>query len=278
MSIPKRMKVSCPQCKRQFETTVFESLNTDFASDIIEQVISGDRFSAKCPHCGFTAHLEYDLLYHDMKHGAMVWVIHENSPEYAKRVIEVRSTHIFPYNVTRIVPDMNGLREKAACLASGKDDRIVELCKVFLVSQVNQQMPDFEFRNAFYTYHAGRDIVYFYDVNGKEIGCDLDEKVYSMIAGLFNKPLSEMENTPYQIIDYSWAMDFFDNLPSAEEIEAMVAGNSENTELEKVECEPEDESVVQEQPIKRAMFCRKCGAKLLSDSLFCSYCGTKVIY
>ena len=27
MSIPKRMKVACPQCKRQFETTVFESLN-----------------------------------------------------------------------------------------------------------------------------------------------------------------------------------------------------------------------------------------------------------
>lgn len=278
MSIPKRMKVACPQCNRQFETTVFESLNTDFAPDIIEQVISGDRFSAKCPHCGFTAHLEYDFLYHDMKHGAMVWVIHENNSEYAKKVAEVRSTHILPYDVTRIVPDMNALREKAACLASGKDDRIVELCKVFLVSQVNQQMPDFDFRNAFYTYHDGQDIVYFYDANGKEIGCNLDDKVYSMIAGLFNKPLSNMDNAPYQIIDYSWALEFYSNLPPAEEIEAMVADVSENTEPEEIESLSETELPVQEQPVKRALFCRKCGAKLLSDSLFCSYCGTKVMY
>lgn len=234
MSIPKQTKVVCSQCKRQFEATVFGSLNTDFAPDIIEQVISGDRFSAKCPHCGFAVHLEYDLLYHDINHGAMVWVIHENNPEYAKKVAEVRSTHLLPYDVTRIVPDMNALREKAACLASGKDDRIVELCKVFLVSQLYQQMPDFDFENAFYTYHDGRDIVYFYDADGKEIGCDLDDKVYSMIAELFNKPLSKLGNSPFQIIDYSWAVNFFDTLPPAEEIETMIADSSEHPEPDKL--------------------------------------------
>ena len=265
MSIPKRMKVVCPQCKRQFEATVFESLNTDFAPDIIEQVISGDRFSAKCPHCGFAAHLEYDLLYHDMKHSAMVWVIHENNPEYAKKVAEVRSTHLLPYDVTRIVPDMNALREKAACLASGKDDRIVELCKVFLVSQLYQQIPDFDFRNAFYTYHDGRDIVYFYDANGKEIGCDLDDKVYSMIAELFNKPLSKLGNSPFQIIDYSWAVNFFDNLPPA--------GDDNSTEAL-----PATGSILAQNNVDTAFpsFCRKCGAKLPDDSMFCYKCGTKI--
>lgn len=278
MSIPKRRKVSCPQCKKQFETTVFESLNTDFAPDIIEQVISGDRFSAKCPHCGFTAHLEYDLLYHDMKHSAMIWVVHENNPEYTKKIAEVRAAYFLPYDVTRIVPDMNALREKAACLASGKDDRIVELCKVFLVSQVNQQMPDFDFRNAFYTYYDGQDIVYFYDANGKEIGCDLDDKVYGMISDLFRKPLAQMERSPYQIIDYTWAVDFFENLPSEDEIAWMISGKSENPAC----IEPDNtQDVVQPvvtRPEKKALFCRKCGARLLSDSLFCSCCGTKVIY
>lgn len=278
MSIPKKTKVSCPQCKKQFETTVFESLNTDFASDIIEQVVSGDRFSAKCPNCGFVAHLEYDLLYHDMKHGAMIWVIHDNNPNHAKKVAEVRATHMLPYNVTRIVPDMNALREKAACLLSGKDDRVVELCKVFLVTQVNQQMPDFDFRNAFYTYLNGNDIVYFYDVNGKEVGCNLDDKVYGMIQKLFKKPLSEIDKTPYQVIDYEWALDFFNNLPSEEEIEEFIAEKSQSVEIPEEVATPDPVEVVEAQPQKKALFCRKCGAKLLSDSMFCSYCGTKVIY
>ena len=130
MSIPRRISVSCPNCGKNFETTIFESLNTDFAPDVIETVISGERFAGKCLNCGFEAHLEYDMLYHDMKHGAAIWVVHDNGPEYARKVAEVRETELLPYSMTRIVPNMDALREKAACLESGKDDRVVELCKV----------------------------------------------------------------------------------------------------------------------------------------------------
>lgn len=278
MSIPKRVTVSCPGCKKRFETTIFGSLNTDFAPDIIEAVISGDRFAAKCPHCGFQAHLEYDLLYHDMKHGAMIWVIHKENPEYSKKVAEVRATNLLSYDVTRIVPDMNALREKAACLVSEKDDRIVELCKVFLASQVSQQVPNFNFRNAFYTCHGGKNIVYFYDLSGKEIRCDLDDKVYDIISDLYKEPLLQMENTPYQIIDYDWAtVNFYENLPSEDEIEKMIAMWPEASNAPKtggVSVAKE----MNEAPVRNALFCRKCGAKLLTDSLFCSHCGTKIVY
>lgn len=278
MSIPRKVTITCPSCKKKFETTVFESLNTDFAPDIIEAVISGERFRAKCPHCGFIAHLEYDFLYHDMKHSAMVWVIHNNNPEYAQKIAEVRETHLLPDYITRIVPDMNALREKAACLAAGKDDRIIELCKVFLVSQVNQQKLDFNFRNAFYTYHDGKDIVFFYDLDGKELRCDLDEKAYSMIANLFNKSLLQMEKLPYQIIDYNWAVGFYHNLPDEDEIEEMMADQSVAQDASKEDDASIADEAVENTQVKKALFCRKCGAKLLSDSLFCSYCGTKVVY
>ena len=120
MSIPRRISVSCPNCGKNFETTIFESLNTDFAPDVIETVISGERFAGKCLNCGFEAHLEYDMLYHDMKHGAAIWVVHDNGPEYARKVAEVRETELLPYAMTRIVPNMDALREKAACLESGR--------------------------------------------------------------------------------------------------------------------------------------------------------------
>ena len=166
-----------PELRKNFETTIFESLNTDFAPDVIETVISGERFAGKCLNCGFEAHLEYDMLYHDMKHGAAIWVVHDNGPEYARKVAEVRETELLPYAMTRIVPNMDALREKAACLESGKDDRVVELCKVFLVSQASQKMPDFEFRNAFYTYCNGKDIVFLYGAAGKEIAYQLSDRV-----------------------------------------------------------------------------------------------------
>lgn len=281
MSIPKTIMIGCPSCKEQFKTVIFESLNTDFAPNIIEAVISGERFSAKCPHCGFTAHLEYDFLYHDMKHSAMIWVIHKNSPKYAQKIDEIRSIPpVLPYDVTRIVSNMNALREKAACLASGKDDRIIELYKVLLVSQLNRQRPDFAFKNAFYTYHGGKDFVYFYDVNGKEQECNFDRDIYNKVTDLFRKPLLQMEKTQYQVIDFNWAVDFFKHLPIGEnEIRAMAAVQSEMPDV------PQEKDITPTSnhpgmaPSKgKALFCRKCGAKLMSDSIFCNYCGAKVVY
>lgn len=273
MSIPKKTTITCPSCNKKYEATVFESLNTDFGPNIIKDVISGNRFIAKCPRCGFAAHLEYDLLYHDMKHNAMVWVIHDNNPEYAEKVVEVRSAPILPYNVTRIVSDMDALREKAACLESGKDDRLVELCKLFLASQVCEKEPDFKLQTAFYTYRNGKDIVYFYDNDGREIWCYLDDKAYSIVEELFGASLAQMKRTPFQVIDYAWAVKQFNGLPDEGDVEKMLDVQPAESDSSSI-----DGEVTVTCPTKKALFCRKCGAKLLSDSLFCSYCGTEVVY
>lgn len=87
-----------------------------------------------------------------------------------------------------------------------------------------------------------------------------------------------MERIPYQIIDYGWAVDFFNNLPNEGENEEMIAGQSERTNPSKADSTPITDNSVEVSLARKALFCRKCGAKLLSDSLFCSYCGTKVVY
>ena len=103
--------------------------------------------------------------------------------------------------------------EKAACLASGKDDRIVELCKVFLTNQLRRLEPEFHLHDVFYTYHDGKDLVYFHDISGQGFEHDLDSSLYEMISDLFKKPLSQMEKAPYQIIDHDWAVELFRALP-----------------------------------------------------------------
>ena len=52
MSIPKKMTVKCSKCGAELDVTVFESVNTDYAEDITEQITSGDLFNAKCDKCG----------------------------------------------------------------------------------------------------------------------------------------------------------------------------------------------------------------------------------
>ena len=74
-----------------YKRQVFESVNSDYADDIAMQIMTGELFNVECPHCKFVSHLEYDLLYHDMRHGAMVWVINPKSPDYMKKLTEVRT-------------------------------------------------------------------------------------------------------------------------------------------------------------------------------------------
>lgn len=277
MSLPKKINVNCSNCKKKFEVTVFDSLNTDYSHDVVTTVINGERFKGKCPHCGYSSQLEYNMLYHDTKHRAMIWVIHPNNTDYEKKIEEVRSILFLPYSITRIVSNMKELREKAACLESEKDDRVIELCKTYLAYTVQQQKPDYNITDIFYTYCDGKDFVFFYDETGNELCCVLDNKIYTLIVDLYKKQLEQMENEPYQIIDNNWANDFFNSI-SIDDIEALKNNQTSDSEADETDsaslsCKPEKQSVKM-----KALYCRKCGEKLLPDSIFCSYCGTKVIY
>lgn len=266
MSIPKKMTVKCSKCGAEIDVTVFESVNTDFAKDITEQITSGDLFNAKCDKCGFVSHLEYDVLYHDVKHGAMIWVLHDNSPEYSDRVAELRnSENILGYKTTRIVNNMNELRQKVACLENGRDDRIIEFCKVFIAYNLLSKQPDFDFNNAFYTTFLGKERVFLYDKNGQELSCELTEETYSLLCDLYynSEYPSEFESY-YALVDYNWAESILHPLLKRE-AERIDAKNAAKTT-------PASNQTVTE----KRVVCPKCKQTLPEDSAFCHYCGTAI--
>lgn len=264
MSIPKKMTVKCSKCGAEIDVTVFESVNTDFAEDITEQIISGDLFNAECDKCGFVSHLEYEVLYHDVKHGAMIWVLHDNSPEYSDRVAELRSSaNILGYKTTRIVNNMNELRQKVACLENGRDDRIIELCKVFIAYNLLSKRPDFDFNNAFYTTFLGKERVFLYDKNGQELSCELTEETYSLLCDLYyNSEYASEFKDYYALVDYDWAEGILQPLLKRE-AERIDAKNAAKTT-------PASNQTVTE----KRVVCPKCKQTLPEDSAFCHYCGT----
>lgn len=265
MSIPKNITVNCSKCGKPFEVTVFESINTDYADDVAKQIIRGDLFNVECPHCKYVSHLEYDILYHDLRHEAIVWVVHTNTLEYEKRISEIRNMPSFPYKTLRIVDDMNALREKVSCLESNRDDRVIELCKVFTAYNLFSQRPDFNFSNAFYTATDGKELFFLYDNNHEELCCELNEKAYDYLKDLFyNSNYAKELHDNYPIIDYKWAENVL--LP-------LIETQAESLGLN------EDEKVIPvtaDVSASDKITCPKCKAALPTDSEFCQVCGFKL--
>ena len=266
MSLPKKMSVKCSKCGTEIEVTVFESVNTDYAADITDQIISGDLFNAKCHNCGFVSHLEYDILYHDVKHGAMIWVLHDNSPEYASKIAELRSSaNVLGYKTTRIVNNINELRQKVACLENGRDDRIVELCKVFIAYNLLSKQPDFEFNNAFYTNFLDQERVFLYDKDGQELSCELTDDAYSLLCDMYyNSEYASEFQEYYALVDYDWAENI---------LQLLLKQESEKNDAKN---DVTSTSVSESSTTEKKVVCPQCKQVLPDDSAFCHYCGTPI--
>lgn len=265
MSLPRKVTVNCSKCGKPLTATMFHSVNSEYAEDIASQIISGKLFDVECPHCKFVSHLEYDMLYHDMLHEAMIWVLHENSENYASTIAELRSSQIFQYKTLRVVADMNALKEKVFCLEHGRDDRVIELCKVFAVHNWLYQHPDFAFRNAFYTVSSDEELILIYDNNDNYLCYKLPDNAYNHLKTLYyNSPYSTQFDGNYAIVDYAWAEQILHSLIDAE----VKEPNSIATEHQ----ENMDNYVVD----KAILTCPECKREIPSDSEFCPKCGTKI--
>ncbi len=265
MSLPRKMTVKCSKCGHPLVATVFESLNSDYAKNVAMQIIGGELFDVKCPHCQFVSHLEYDILYHDLNHGAMIWVVHTDSPDYASKISDIRAAQKLPYKTLRIVEDMNALKEKVSCLERNRDDRIIEMCKIFILGNLLAQKPNFAFKEAFYSVLSGEELIYFYDVDGKSLLCKLQDETYDYLSGLyFNSKYANEFDPNYAIVDSNWADEIVGVLLQAEIDRIQGASVEKNNDT------------ANSKKIVEGTICPECRKNIPEDSRFCQHCGFEI--
>ena len=83
MSRTKEVKYTCPYCGREFDITVYESVNSEQDPDLRDSCLSGDLFRHSCPHCHTDFMVQYPLVYVDPQHKFVLWLSANTGEEAA---------------------------------------------------------------------------------------------------------------------------------------------------------------------------------------------------
>ena len=132
--------VVCPMCGELGKAEIFTSVNVTKHKDYRARVLDGELFAWTCPSCGYNARLTYPILYKDMKHRFMVYLIPKiDRFQLCDKELEEKYSNL--RNISkRVVSDFNSFKEKIFVLESRLDDMAVELTKVAISQTVSKKL------------------------------------------------------------------------------------------------------------------------------------------
>jgi hypothetical protein len=144
-------QVECPSCRASSPFTVWRSLNVTLDPDKKQPLLDGELFLFTCPSCSEKTRIIYPILYHDMQHKLMIWLVPTD---------ESGETHEPPdegFNVAkfaelgyrlRAARSANELVEKVLIFEAQLDDVAVEITKLAIATQMtpDQRPPEMDIR------------------------------------------------------------------------------------------------------------------------------------
>lgn len=191
--------VTCPSCRREGEFTHYKTINITENPQLRSRIFDRSIFKYVCPHCGETITVSYDCVYIDTENKYCVALMPDADAD------EIDGISAEDYTV-RIVHSINSFIEKIALFEDGIDDRVCELCKLFLEESYEEQ------NNAelMAAYYSGRDTendnIHFFLIGDEAGNCEttLSMQSYRNILEIFSG--SEFDNNAETEIDSTWAL------------------------------------------------------------------------
>ncbi len=212
MSIENKETIKCPNCGKKNTFIVWKSLNGDIDPYAKQQLLNGTLFTFKCEKCGYTANVDYPILYHDMTNKAMVYYIKEydrNSSENFFDNVEGKMDFILENYKKRVVSNQNELREKAIIFDNKLDDRIIEIIKLYYFIQVQKDHPEANIAEVYFL--ISKNNYYLYFLGEKNLTAEISVDTYKKFKNDFMSSVLKLSNNEL-VIDSTWAQDFIAQL------------------------------------------------------------------
>ena len=204
MSLESKEIIKCPECGKDNEFIVWQSLNGDLDSDAKQKLLDGTLFHFQCEYCGCESNIVYPILYNDMSNEVMIYFAKEDEIEEIKGTFAFESKFgqaMADYRI-RIVTDQNSLREKAIIFENKLDDRVVEILKLIYFSNLKQTRPDAKVEVAYFMVENGEYYIHF--LGETPLTANVSPSLYQQIADDLVGKLEKVENE--YIIDMQWAI------------------------------------------------------------------------
>lgn len=126
MSESRIVKAKCPYCGHEFEYEIWDTVTADTDPDLRDRCVSGDLFSAACPHCHKQFMFQYPLIYIDQAHQFVLWL----SPRDPGKNLSDTCRPLAEKGYTlRRCASVREFTQKIEILEDGADDVLVELAK-----------------------------------------------------------------------------------------------------------------------------------------------------
>lgn len=133
---------TCPSCGYKGEFRMYESVNVSLDPKLREEVLSGRIFDWKCPECGETTSIRYNLLYHDMDNKFQIYYSPTNCIDLNKMINDMKAKYPGMQELCRTVDSLNSLKEKIYIFESGLNDIVIELLKIVIKDKERNKIPE----------------------------------------------------------------------------------------------------------------------------------------
>lgn len=218
MSMSKQIEIQCPSCQRTSPFTLWQSINVTIDPWAREQMLEGTFFQFTCPHCGKQAPVNYSTLYHDMDRQLLLYLVATEGGDARQEALKAQTRMAgefgrqFPSTYkSRVVCAPTDLREKVLIDDRGLDDRLVELCKLFLRSRVEADA-HVQIDEIFYSPDEKEDSFLFFTKDDRS-GLFPAGDLYRQMVEFFGSQLPTSATPDFALVDEQWASEFLESLP-----------------------------------------------------------------
>lgn len=128
--------ITCSKCDKENRYEDYSCVGPDQRESIIDDSI----MTYTCPHCGEKTFLKHPLTYIDPVHHFIVQY-GQDKEQFFHGVEQLRTTPLYKDYIFRYTDSWLSFKEKIMILENDRDDRLMELYKLALKNELDEEVP-----------------------------------------------------------------------------------------------------------------------------------------